>query len=135
MRGDGGRWYETLPKPSWTPSGRTIGIVWSVLFTTIAVSAALVWSRSLDPRFTSALGLNLALNAAWWWLFFTRRWPAGALAELFVLSVTSGATALLAARVSPAAGWLLVPYVLWGAFAWAINAGIVRRIRAARGRA
>jgi benzodiazapine receptor len=125
-------WYDALAKPPWTPSGRTIGIVWSVLFATIGVSAALVWNRAFDLRFTSALALNLVLNAAWWWLFFARRWPSAALAELVVLEVTSVALALLAARVSTAAGWLLLPYALYLVFAGALNAAIVRRNRPGR---
>ena len=34
-------WYDALEKPSWTPSGMTIGMIWAVLFGLIALSVAL----------------------------------------------------------------------------------------------
>ncbi len=38
-------WYPTLIKPSWTPSGFTIGLVWMIMNTSMAVAAWLVWRR------------------------------------------------------------------------------------------
>ena len=119
-------WYLTIAKPPWTPSGRVISTVWILLFALIAIASALVWRERLDVQFTSALALNLVLNALWPWLFFARRSPPAALAELFVLEVTCIALAILAWRVSPAAGALLLPYVVWVAFAGALNLVIVR---------
>jgi tryptophan-rich sensory protein len=121
-----GSWYVTIAKPAWTPSGRVIGTVWTVLFALIAVASALVWRERLDVQFTSALALNLVLNALWPWLFFARRSPPAALAELFVLELTCITLVILAWRVSPAAGALLLPYVFWVAFAGALNLVIVR---------
>lgn len=119
-------WYVSISKPPWTPSGRVIGTVWTILFALIAIAAALVWNRSFDVRFTSALALNLVLNVLWSWLFFARKWPLAALAELFVLEVTCVALTALAWRISPAAGALLLPYVSWVAFAGVLNGVIVR---------
>ena len=125
-------WYPALPKPAWTPGGRVIAAVWTVLFALIALAAALVWSESLDVRFTSALALNLVLNALWSWFFFAQRWPSAALADVFVLEVTCIALAALAWRISTAAGALLLPYVLWVAFAGVLNGAIVRMSPARR---
>lgn len=121
-----GGWYVTIAKPAWTPSGRVIGTVWTVLFGLIAVASALVWRERLDVQFTSALALNLVLNVLWPWLFFARQSPPAALVELFVLELTSIALAIIAWRISRVAGALLLPYVLWVAFAGALNLAVVR---------
>ncbi|WP_135551298.1 TspO/MBR family protein [Paenibacillus cymbidii] len=36
------QWYRTLKKPSWTPSGKVIGMIWAVLYVLIALSLAIV---------------------------------------------------------------------------------------------
>ncbi len=38
-------WYDALEKPSWTPSGMTIGIVWTVLYGLIALSVAIIYNK------------------------------------------------------------------------------------------
>jgi len=124
-------WYPNLPKPSWTPSPRRIRGTWTALFLLIAVATALVWSESFDLRFTSALVLNLILNAGWYWIFFGLKPPAAAFAEIVVLEVTCVALVALAARISTAAASLLLPYALWTAVALVINLTIAWRIRRA----
>ncbi len=118
-------WYLTIAKPGWTPPDRVIGTVWVILFALIGVAAALVWRQRLDAPFTAALALNLVLNVLWSWLFFAHRSPPAALADLFVLEVTCIGLSTTAWRISALAGLLLVPYVLWVAFAGALNIAIV----------
>ena len=36
-------WYPSLDKPSWTPSGATIGTVWTILYTFMGIAAWIVW--------------------------------------------------------------------------------------------
>ena len=50
-------WYVGLRKPDWVPSGGTIGLVWSVLYVLMAVSAN-VWN-ALDVVPGRALKLIL----------------------------------------------------------------------------
>jgi len=126
-----GPWYDGLAKPSWTPPGRIIGAVWTVLYVLIALASALVWSRSPEtPRAYAALLLvNLVLNAAWCWLFFGIRRPDLGLAEIAVLEATCVALVAVAARVSAAAAAMLVPYAAWVAFAGYLNGHIVKMNR------
>lgn len=126
-----GPWYDGLAKPSWTPSGRVIGAVWTTLYVLIVMASALVWSRSPEaPGAYAALLLgNLVLNAAWCWLFFGIRRPDLGLAEIAVLELTCVALVALAARVSPAAAAMLVPYAAWVAFAGFLNGTIVKMNR------
>ena len=123
-----GPWYDGLAKPSWTPPGSVIGAVWTVLYVLIALASALVWSRATAaPRAYAAVLLgNLVLNAAWCWLFFGIRRPDLGLAEIVVLWVTCVALVVLAARSSPAAAAMLVPYAAWVAFAGYLNWNVVK---------
>jgi translocator protein len=130
---DAASFYAQLHKGAWAPPAGVFGPVWSVLYTLMGVAAWLVW-RSPGPR-SRALALfcvQLAANALWSWLFFA--WHRGALAtaEVVLLLVLVAWTALAFMRVSRAAGWLLVPYVLWVAFAsfltwavWQANPGLL----------
>ncbi len=121
-----GSWYDGLPKPSWTPPGSVIGMVWGVLYVLIAVASATVRSKAPARGFVALLVINLILNAGWCYVFFAARRPGAALAEIAVLELTCLGLVLLAARASRAAAWMLVPYAAWVAFAGALNASIVR---------
>jgi len=121
-----GPWYDGLAKPSWNPPGALIAAVWTVLFSLIAVSSAILWSRGRPVAYTLALGVNLALNVFWSYLFFARRSPSAALGELVLLELTCVALVLLAWPVSRAAAVLLLPYVAWVAFAGFLNGSIVK---------
>jgi tryptophan-rich sensory protein len=77
-------------------------------------------------RLLAAYALNAALNIAWSWLFFRLRRPDWALAEVALLWLSIVLLMLLSARHSAAAAWLLLPYLLWVAFAASLNWGVVR---------
>jgi translocator protein len=119
-----GSWYPTLNKPSWTPSGATIGTVWTVLYTVMGIAAWIVWRSGSGGR-TRPLGLyglQLLLNAGWSALFFGLRSPGLALLEICILWLVILATSLTFWKVSKLAGALMVPYLLWVTFAGVLNA-------------
>lgn len=123
-------WYDALAKPSWTPPGLVIGIVWTILYTLIGIASALAWSGS-DERvgrrlFGGLLGVNLALNALWSLLFFTLHQPGAAVAEIALLAVSTIALAVSAFFRARPAGYLLVPYAAWVLFAGFLNFTIWR---------
>ncbi|HVL47197.1 MAG TPA: TspO/MBR family protein [Candidatus Thermoplasmatota archaeon] len=118
-----GTWYASLEKPAWTPPGAFIGIVWTFLYALMAVAAWLVW-RTRDPRRALALGLygaQLALNAAWSWLFFGLERPWLAFADIALLAALVLATLVAFARVSRVAAALLAPYLAWVFVAGTLN--------------
>ena len=65
--------------------------------------------------------MQLVLNAAWTPLFFGLGWRGIAFAELSVLLVVLIATVVMFWRLSRPAGAMLVPYLLWSAFALSLN--------------
>jgi benzodiazapine receptor len=127
-------WYAGLDLPPIQPPGRVFGIVWTVLYTDIAVSSAVVIDRlDLDRHavrsYQTALALNLVLNASWSWVFFKahRLLPAVALAG--ALAASSADLARRAGRAEPSAGFALAPYAAWCTFATVLSAAIWRRNR------
>ncbi|MUL81616.1 MULTISPECIES: TspO/MBR family protein [unclassified Mycolicibacterium] len=125
------KWYESLRKPSFQPPRQAFPIVWPILYADIAVVSA----RTLDRlraagrqdearAYTAALGVNLAVNAAWSWVFFSRRQLGAAAVTAAALTASSADLTRRAVAVQGAPGAVLAPYPLWCAFATALSARI-----------
>lgn len=120
-------WYPHIEKPTWTPPDSAFGPVWSLLYLLMGVAAYLVWRDSTGVARRRALlifALQLALNGVWSVLFFGLHSPGWAALEISLLWSAIVATLLAFGRVSRAATWLLVPYLLWVSFAAALNFAI-----------
>ncbi len=129
VKGSAKAWYHTLKKPSWTPSDKTFGMVWPVLYSLSAVSAWRIWRSPPSKERSAALSLwgsQLATNAAWTPLFFGKKMPAAALTDLKANLGSAAAYALAAAKIDRPAGLLMLPYLGWVSFASTINASIAR---------
>ena len=91
----------------------------------MGIAAFLVWRKGLaNKEVRSALflfGIQLVLNALWSFIFFGAHSLGGAFIELVVLWVAIAATMAAFSRVSKAATWLMVPYILWVTFAGFLN--------------
>jgi tryptophan-rich sensory protein len=136
-----GTWYRALRKPRLTPPDRVFGPVWTALYALMALAAWLVQRDSgagQAPRRAARLalgvwGLQLGLNVLWSAVFFGARRIGAGLAVCAALWVAVAACACLAARVAPAAGALLVPYLAWTTFAAFLNFRIWQLNRGRRG--
>jgi tryptophan-rich sensory protein len=95
----------------------------------MAIAAWLVWRARARRGARRALGLyalQLAANALWPWTFFAWKRGALALAEILVLLALVYATLGAFRRVRRSAALLLVPYLLWVAFATALTWSVWR---------
>lgn len=122
--GPGSPWFDALVKPDIYPPSATFGIVWSILYVLMGLAVSLVFTAFGARGRGIALALfavQLLLNLAWSPLFFGAHRISGALVLLLVLDVMVIATLVAFARVRPAAGWLLVPYLAWVLFATVLN--------------
>lgn len=122
-------WYAALNKPSWNPPASVFGPVWSALYLLMAVSAWLVWRGRGFPAVAVPLtlfALQLVLNCAWSWLFFSLHRPWLALGDIVLLWCAILATVISFARVSLLASILLVPYLIWVSFAAVLNLTIAK---------
>lgn len=121
-------WYDALEKPFFAPEPWVFGVAWGIIYPLIAI--ALVWSLWLYAKkrvpfgFLALFALNMALNLTFTpTLIVTQN---NALISLHIVLVlgTLAWLMLFARRFSKVVFWLLVPYVLWGAFATLLQLSI-----------
>ncbi|MBM3173792.1 MAG: tryptophan-rich sensory protein [Chloroflexi bacterium] len=121
-------WYAALTKPSFTPPNWLFAPVWAILYILMGLAAYLVWRKGWEYR-EVRVGLitflvQLALNTLWSIVFFGLKSPLGGAIVIVGLWVVLLFTILRFFKVSAAAGWLLVPYILWVSFAAALNISV-----------
>lgn len=122
-------WYPGLVKPTWTPPNVVFPIAWSLIYLAIGIAAWLVWRQAERGELGVPLALfffQLVCNVLWSVAFFGMRDP---LLGLFAMAALIGAvvaTTLSFAKISRAAGWLFLPYILWLSYATALNVAIWR---------
>lgn len=123
-----GSWYATLRKPTWTPPNNIFAPVWTVLYLMMALSSWLIFIHTASERIkTAALALylvQLCANALWSWLFFHKHRIFLAWLDLLLLLIVLTATFALFLTISPLAGGLIAPYLLWVAFAFLLNTAL-----------
>lgn len=127
---DIGPWYQGLNKPSWQPPDWLFGPAWTLIFSLTALSGAISWraARRRGDRewLIGVFALNGFLNVLWSLLFFRLRHPDWALLEVVLLWLSVLLLMIVAGRHSRMARWLLLPYLVWVAFAAWLNLAIVR---------
>lgn len=118
-----GAWYASLVQPSWAPPRWLFGPVWTLLYALMGVASWLVW-RADGPL--GLYALQLLLNMAWSLIFFNLKSLRWAMADVVVLLAAVLATTAAFFEVDPTAGWLMVPYAGWTAFATVLTAALLR---------
>ncbi len=127
---DLGPWYQNLTQPSWKIPDPAFGVIWTVIFSLCALSAADSWrnTRSLTRRQTlvGLFAFNGFLNVVWSLLFFKLQRPDLALYEVAVLWLS---IAVLIAYMWPTAkraSLMLLPYLAWVSTAALLNYQVVQ---------
>ena len=120
-------WYQALEKPAFNPPDWLFPIVWTILYVMIAIAGWRVWRRApidVTRRALAVFAVQLGLNLGWSFLFFGLQQIGIALAEIVVLFLAIAANAVLFWRIDRWAGTLLVPYLVWVAYATVLNAAL-----------
>jgi len=122
-------WYPTLTKPIFNPPNWIFMPMWTLLYILMAVAAGLVWDKikEQNEEVKKALAfflIQLTLNAIWSYLFFGLKNPMLALIEIVLLWLMIYETYLKFIKINKTAGYLLIPYLAWVAFAAILNASI-----------
>ena len=120
--------FEALNQPPLSPPGWLFPVVWTVLYVLMGIASYLV-SVSDAPHKEKAralwtYGIQLAFNFLWPIAFFNLKWYLFAFLWLVILWILILITALRFGRIRKPAGYLLVPYLLWVAFAGYLNLAI-----------
>ena len=117
-------WYASLQKPSFTPPNWLFSPVWIFLFLLMGVSLYLIWQAASKKEAKLALVLfsvQLVLNMLWSVIFFGLKSPMLAFIEITVLWIAIILTVMKSMKVAKAAGYLLLPYIIWVSFAAVLN--------------
>lgn len=122
-------WYPTLIKPIFNPPNWIFMPMWTLLYILMAVAAGLVWDKIKEQNEAVKKALlffiiQLTLNAIWSYLFFGLKNPLLALVEIALLWLMIYETYLKFIKINKTAGYLLIPYMAWVAFAAILNASI-----------
>ena len=125
-----GAWYQSLKKPDWQPPDWAFGPAWTLIFALAAISGITAWRNAPDDAsrewIIGMFAVNGILNVVWSALFFKFQRPDLALIEAIFLWLSVLVPAIVFWRYSRTASLLLVPYLLWVAFAMALNFEVVR---------
>ncbi len=126
---DIGPWYQGLAKPSYQPPDWAFGPAWTLIFALAALAGVTAWRAApTGPSREWIIGLfalNGFLNVLWTVLFFRLQRPDWALIEVGVLWLSVLVLLIYLGRMSKLAGALIVPYLLWVAFAGLVNYQVV----------
>ncbi len=127
ITGNSMQMFETLRKPPLSPPGWLFPVVWTVLYILMGIASYLVLTSAKPNRSRSALlvyGVQLFFNFFWPILFFSLKLYLSAFFWLVLLWLLILVTTVLFYKIAKPAGLLLVPYLLWVAFAGYLNLGI-----------
>lgn len=116
-------WYRGLRLPAWRPPDWLFGPVWTLLYLLMALAA---WRAARAGADMTWWWIQLALNLLWSYVFFGRKQIGLAAGVILLLLVAIRLTINAFGEVSPVAGLLLIPYLLWVAFAALLNVTIWR---------
>ena len=122
-------WYAGLEKPSFNPPNWIFGPVWTTLFVLMGFALWRVLRAAASQQRRTALNLfflQLALNAAWSWMFFAAHSPILGLIDIVPQFVIIVITIIAFYSLDRLAAWCLVPLALWVGFATVLNAAIWR---------
>lgn len=120
--------FSSLDQPPLSPPAWLFPVVWTILYLLMGLASYLVAvsgaRRSQTNAALTVYALQLAVNFLWSPIFFN--WQAFLLAFLWLilLWILIFVTLRRFAAISPIAGWLLVPYLIWVTFAGYLNLGI-----------
>lgn len=124
----GSELYDKLILPPLSPPGWVFPAMWTALYLLMGYASYLVLTSGMDKAVVNpALGVYLVqlfLNFLWPVVFFGLVRFAAALLVLVLLWIAIFITIRRFFPISPLAGKLLIPYLIWVSFAGYLNAGV-----------
>lgn len=124
------QWYNSLDKAPLSPPDWVFAPVWTILYITIAISLFLFLKTGINKEKILPLilfSIQMLLNFVWTPVFFGMQNIRGAYIILVLLIIFLILTITSFFKFSKAAAYLLIPYLLWSAFAAYLNYMIMVR--------
>lgn len=120
-------WYSGLIKPDLTPPSIVFPIVWTLLYSMIALAGWWLWKHHNQPQAKKAFRffmLQLIMNWLWTPIFFYWHLISIALLWILALIIVTGYVIYLSLSHYRFSAYMLIPYFLWLCFAAYLNASI-----------
>lgn len=120
--------FDALPKPALTPPRIVFPVAWSVLLALMGIGFALVQNADAEKqqRDKAELAFSVQLTFFFCWMiwFFGLGWYGFAAFWLIGMIAAILAMILIYRKISKAAAWMQVPYLVWCCFALYLNTGV-----------
>lgn len=117
--------FDTVQKPPLSPPGWLFPVVWTLLYLLMGFASYLILvSEKPGQTAWKLYVIQLIFNFFWPIIFFNLEQYLLSFVWLLLLWLLILATTIWFARSSKLAGYLLIPYLLWVAFAGYLNLGI-----------
>lgn len=125
------RWYRKLAKPAWQPAPEVFPIAWTTLYALTAAASTGVLTRlrragkaDQAGEYRRSLVTNMAINAAWPYVFFEKQELGAGSVVAAALAVSSAELARKAGKAGGLCGLAMLPYAAWTAFATGLSSSI-----------
>lgn len=118
--GSDNSWYMALQKPALTPPGWVFPVAWIALYILLGLAVAMILharGAAGRPVALALFAVQFALNLIWTPLFFGMHQVGAALLVIVAMLALAILTTILFGRIRRPAAWLMLPYLVWIAFA------------------
>lgn len=118
---------QTAVKPVFMPPSWLFPVVWSVLYVLMGISAYIIEVTQTDfskQRTWVLYYAQLFFNFCWSFIFFNLQAYLLAFIWIIILLILVIATTVEFYKISKNAAYLMIPYVIWVAFATVLNFSI-----------
>ena len=119
-------WYSMLNKPGFNPPDYIFPTIWVVLYVSMAFAAWLIWiNPKKEERIMYIYFIHLLINASWSVVFFALHQIFLALLVIVVIILLVVWLIKLYYPINKFSAALMVPYLAWLGFAFALNLNIL----------
>lgn len=121
--------FGSLKMPPFSPPSWLFMPVWAILYILIGIAFFLVYKKGKNnlevKNAITYFIIQLVFNVLWSAFFFTLNLRIAALVDIIILLIYIIITTVKFFKIDKAAGILMLPYLLWVAYAGALNLAIV----------
>ena len=126
--------YLSLNLPSFAPPAYTFGVVWTFLFIIMGIAFYRIWMyyKEDDCKQNDIVRdalmyfmVQLIFNILWSVLFFGLFLKTAALFDIVILLFYIIFTTIKFYKIDKTAAYMMIPYILWVAFATILNMSII----------
>jgi len=119
-----GPWFAALAKPPFNPPGWVFAPVWTLLYVMIAIAGWRCFMHAPKGWAMRLWGLQMALNWAWSFVFFSAHLIWGAFAVIMALWLVIIGFMVFTRVQDRVSALLFLPYLGWVSFAALLNLSI-----------